>query len=89
MKACETALAERPADGVAPVVMNRPAARNAENLQFAHDPNAALGAAAAGAAAINRALALRQLRHAHNQLQFGSLVNLAGVPASVRDKAKV
>ncbi|MFC0282961.1 enoyl-CoA hydratase [Camelimonas abortus] len=47
MKAYETVLVERPADGVARIVMNRPAARNAQNLQLTYDLNAAFDDAAA------------------------------------------
>jgi len=43
----ETVLVERPAEGVARIVMNRPGARNAQNLQMTYDLNAAFDAAAA------------------------------------------
>ena len=41
----ETVAVERPADHVARIVMNRPAARNAQNLQMTYDLNAAFDAA--------------------------------------------
>lgn len=43
----ETLLVEQPAPGVARIVMNRPDARNAQNLQMTYDLNAAFDAAAA------------------------------------------
>lgn len=42
MTAYETVLVERPDPAVARIVMNRPAARNAQNLQMTYDLNAAL-----------------------------------------------
>src|SRR3989442_2071869 len=39
--AFETIIVERPAPGIARVVMNRPEARNAQNLQMTYDLNAA------------------------------------------------
>ena len=41
----ETVAVERPAEHVARIVMNRPAARNAQNLQMTYDLNAAFDAA--------------------------------------------
>ncbi|MDB5626714.1 MAG: putative enoyl-CoA hydratase/isomerase superfamily [Tardiphaga sp.] len=46
MSTYETVLVERPDPHVARIVMNRPAARNAQNLQMTYDLNAALDAAA-------------------------------------------
>ena len=43
----ETLIYEQPAPGVARVVMNRPAARNAQNLQMGYDLNAAFDRAVA------------------------------------------
>lgn len=45
MTTYETILVERPDPAVARIVMNRPAARNAQNLQMTYDLNAALDAA--------------------------------------------
>jgi enoyl-CoA hydratase len=45
MATYETVLVERPDPAVARIVMNRPAARNAQNLQMTYDLNAALDAA--------------------------------------------
>lgn len=47
MSSYETVLVEQPAPGVTRILMNRPAARNAQNLQLTYDLNAAMDAAAA------------------------------------------
>ncbi|MEY9271722.1 enoyl-CoA hydratase/carnithine racemase [Bradyrhizobium diazoefficiens] len=45
MSSFETILVERPEPAIARVVMNRPDARNAQNLQMTYDLNAAFDAA--------------------------------------------
>src|ERR1051326_2792988 len=45
MTAYETIIVERPEPRIARVVMNRPEARNAQNLQMTHHPKAACDAA--------------------------------------------
>jgi len=40
-KTFETIIVERPAPSIARIVMNRPEARNAQNLQMTYDLNAA------------------------------------------------
>ena len=45
MTAYETIIVERPAPRIARIVMNRPEARNAQNLQMTYDLNAAFDSA--------------------------------------------
>ena len=45
MTAYETIIVERPEPRIARIVMNRPEARNAQNLQMTYDLNAAFDAA--------------------------------------------
>ena len=45
LTAYETIVVERPEPGIARIVMNRPEARNAQNLQMTYDLNAAFDAA--------------------------------------------
>jgi 1,4-dihydroxy-2-naphthoyl-CoA synthase len=79
MSAFETIMVERPDPRVARIVMNRPEARNAQNLQMTYDLNAA----------IDQAFGLHQLCHAHNLQEFGMIVDPAGLHPSVKKTAVV
>ena len=48
MTTFETIVVERPEPRIARIVMNRPEARNAQNLQMTYDLNAAFDAGGAG-----------------------------------------